>query len=53
MDRIKIKQIPKEIIEEISSLIQNKDYGSIEIYIEEGKVVQITDRTIRKKRSYL
>ncbi len=43
--------IPDSIIDEIKSAISNKDYGSVEIYIESGRVVQITERTIRKTRA--
>ena len=40
--------IPESVLEEIIHAISSKDYGSVEIYIESGRVVQITERTIRK-----
>ncbi len=42
------KTIPSYLLEEITKAITSKDYGSVEIYIESGKIVQITERTIRK-----
>jgi hypothetical protein len=42
------KSIPEEILESILQAIASKEYGSVEIYIESGRVVQITERTIRK-----
>lgn len=36
------------LLEEIRQAIASKDYGSIEIYIEAGRVVQITERSIHK-----
>lgn len=40
--------IPDPIWEDILQAIATKDYGSVEIYIESGRVVQITERTIKK-----
>lgn len=42
------KTIPSYLLDEITKAITSKDYGSVEIYIESGKIVQITERTIRK-----
>lgn len=42
------KTIPSYLLDEITKAIVSKDYGSVEIYIESGKIVQITERTIRK-----
>ncbi len=42
------KTIPSYLLDEITNAITSKDYGSVEIYIESGKIVQITERTIRK-----
>jgi len=39
------------LIDDIKQAIASKDYGSVEIYIESGKVVQITERTIKKTAS--
>ncbi len=43
--------VPDNILDEIKNAISTKDYGSVEIYIESGRVVQITERTIKKTRS--
>lgn len=44
----KITQVTSEILNEIKQAIIGKEYGSVEIYIESGQVVQITERTIKK-----
>ena len=43
--------IPDNILNEIKDAIASKEYGSVEIYIESGRVVQITERTIKKTTS--
>lgn len=43
--------IPEQLLEEIKRAIASKDYGSVEIYIEAGRIVQITERTIKKTTS--
>lgn len=48
-----VKEIDAEILNEIKKSILSKDYGSVEIYIEHGEVVQITERTIKKTASNL
>lgn len=40
--------IPDQVLDDIVQAIISKDYGSVEIYIESGRVVQITERTIKK-----
>ncbi len=40
--------IPDSIFDDIKRAVVSKDYGSVEIYIESGRVVQITERTIKK-----
>lgn len=40
--------IPENLLNEIKHAISTKEYGSVEIYIENGKIVQITERTIKK-----
>ena len=40
--------IPDYLFDDIRKAISSKQYGSVEIYIEAGKVVQITERTIKK-----
>ena len=40
--------ITPQLISQIVDAIRNKAYGSIEIYIQNHRVVQITERTITK-----
>ena len=40
--------ISDELLEEVRIAIAGKEYGSVEIYIEAGRVVQITERVIKK-----
>lgn len=43
------KRITKELTEEISAALKNVDaYGSVEIYVQDNRVTQITTRTIKK-----
>jgi hypothetical protein len=42
------KPVSESLLTEIKNSLENKEYGSIEIYIEGGRVVQITERIIRK-----
>jgi len=42
-------KISKELIKDITtSLAQIKDFGSLEVYVQEGVVTQISVRTIKK-----
>lgn len=43
--------IPDNLLNDIKQAIASKEYGSVEIYIESGRVVQITERTIKKTTS--
>lgn len=43
--------ITPELITQIIGVLKDKAYGSIEIYIENHQVVQITERTIRKLKT--
>lgn len=43
--------IPDNLMNDIKQAIASKEYGSVEIYIESGKIVQITERTIKKTTS--
>lgn len=43
--------IPDNLLNDIKHAIASKEYGSVEIYIESGKIVQITERTIKKTTS--
>ena len=36
------------LVEEIKDALRGKEYGSVEIYIESGRVVQVTERKIKK-----
>ncbi|NTV30488.1 DUF2292 domain-containing protein [candidate division WWE3 bacterium] len=42
------KSISSELLEAITDAIKNKSYGSVEIYIQDYQVTQITERTIKK-----
>lgn len=42
------KKISADFINIIIKAIENKIYGSIEVYFEEGRVTQITQRIIKK-----
>lgn len=42
------QQISPNLVSKIVDVVRNKAYGSIEIYIENYNVVQITERTITK-----
>lgn len=43
------KKLNTKLIEEISDAIQNiRGWGSVEIQIQDFKVIQITERNIRK-----
>lgn len=42
------KKISSELLAEIKEAIKDKYYGSVEIYIQDNRVTQITERVIRK-----
>ena len=43
------KKITKELIEEIRAALKNvRGWGSVEIYVQDFKVTQITERNIKK-----
>ena len=42
------QQISPKLVSQIIEAIRDKAYGSVEIYIENYNVVQITERTITK-----
>ncbi|MDP2671266.1 MAG: DUF2292 domain-containing protein [bacterium] len=48
IDEFSTSPISDRLLEEIKMAVANKEFGSIEIYIESGRVVQITERIIRK-----
>jgi hypothetical protein len=44
-----IKRITKELIEEIKQALKSVErYGSVELYVQDDKVTQITVRNIKK-----
>ncbi len=46
------RNVSKELIAEIVEALTNiRGWGSIEIYVQDSKVVQITERNIRKTAS--
>lgn len=45
------QKITPTLISQVVDALRNKAYGSVEIYIENHKVVQITERTITKVNS--
>lgn len=48
MSDFSTKRISSELLAEIKEAIKDKYYGSVEIYIQDNKVTQITERVIRK-----
>ncbi len=48
MDEFSTNPVNERLLAEIKKTLENKEYGSVEIYIEASKVVQITERIIRK-----
>ena len=46
---VSTKNVSKELMDEIRRALKNiSGWGSVEIYIQDHKVVQITERNIRK-----
>lgn len=43
--------LPKNFFNILTKAVEEKTYGSIEIYFEEGNITQITQRIINKVRS--
>ena len=44
-----VKQVSKALVEEITKAVQSvESYGSVEIYVQDGIVNQITIRKIKK-----
>ena len=48
MDQYSTSEISEALVSEIKKTLSGKDYGSVEIYVESGRVVQITERRIKK-----
>lgn len=48
MDEYSTTEISDQLISDIKRSLTGKEFGSIEIYIENGRVSQITERVIKK-----
>lgn len=49
MNNYSTKDISEELVAEISEAVKNvRGWGSVEIYVQNFKVVQITERSIKK-----
>jgi len=42
------KKLSEDLITIIKTAVDNKIYGSVEIYFEDGKITQVTQRIIKK-----
>jgi hypothetical protein len=52
MNRYSTKQVSDELVEEVLAALKNiRGWGSVEIYVQDFKVVQITERNIKKTSS--
>ncbi len=45
---MKTSQFGGDLLKIITKSVENKIYGSVEIYFEEGKITQVTQRIINK-----
>jgi len=45
--------ISQKLLKEIEKALKEIDYGSLELYVNNGRVVQITQRKIKKTESFL
>ena len=50
-EELSTQKISPQLIAQIVDALRNKAFGSIEIYIQNFKVIQITERTITKLAS--
>jgi hypothetical protein len=49
MNNYSTKEVSQELVDEISEAVKNvRGWGSVEIYVQNFKVVQITERNIKK-----
>jgi len=48
MNPYSTKSISQKLLDEIGKELQNLEYGSVELYVQEGEVTQITRRQIKK-----
>ena len=52
MNNYSTKHISDELIKEVVAALKNvRGWGSVEVYIQDFKVVQITERNIKKTNS--
>lgn len=43
--------ISKKLLQEIEEALKNLDFGSVELYVQKGEVIQITRRHIKKTKT--
>ena len=48
MSNYSTKNISSKLLKEIVEAVKGKFYGSVEIYIQDSQVTQITERVIKK-----
>ena len=48
MDRYSTKKLSNKALEDIKEALEGLDYGSIEIYVTNSTITQITKRVIKK-----
>lgn len=54
MNNYSTKRVSEELIKEIVEALRNiRGWGSVEIIVQDHKVVQITERNIKKTKSLL
>jgi hypothetical protein len=52
MNNYSTKQVSDELVKEVIAALKNvRGWGSVEVYIQDYKVVQITERSIKKTNS--
>lgn len=52
MNNYSTENVDKELVEEIVTALKNiRGWGSVEIFVQDHKVVQIIERKIKKTRS--
>lgn len=42
------KNFSQDLLSTLSKAVEDRIYGSVEVYFEDGKITQITQRTIKK-----
>ncbi len=43
-----LKQLSEDLTKILQTAVSNRTYGSVEIYFEDGRITQVTQRIIRK-----